>query len=129
MSSSEKPARIVRTPRPPYYVVTTTTELLPGYDQQMHFDIGVQLYDQAQNLGGFLGLDLFFSGGASIAASYWEDIDAVRRWRDHKTHQEAKTLAKSGWFGATITRIAKVEKDYGFNLEGCAPVSPDRKAE
>lgn len=116
MSSSETQTRIVRTPRPPYYVVTTTTELLPGYDQQKHFEIGGRLYAEAQSLGGFLGLDLFFSDGASIAASYWEDMEAVCRWRDRKTHQEAKLLAKSRWFGATITRIAKVEKDYGFNL-------------
>lgn len=117
MSSRETTSKIVRTPEPPYYVVTTTTELLPGYDQQAHFDMGGKLYAEASELGGFLGLDLFFGDKTSIAASYWQNIDTVKRWGDHESHRKAKLLGKSKWFGATITRIARVERDYGFNLE------------
>ncbi len=117
MSSRKPPSKIVRTPEPPYYVVTTTTELLPGYEQQVHFDLGGKLYAEASELDGFLGLDLFFGDKTSIAASYWKNINAVKTWRDHKSHNKAKLLGKSKWFGATITRIAKGEKEYGFNLD------------
>lgn len=117
MTSPANQARIARTPPPPYYVVTTTTELLPGYERQMHLDIGIELYSQANAAGGFLGLEVFMENGASIAASYWESAEAIERWRKHSAHEHAKALAKKSWFGATITRIARVESDYGFNLD------------
>ncbi|WP_312161921.1 antibiotic biosynthesis monooxygenase [Phenylobacterium sp.] len=113
-------ARVVRTPAPPYYSVTTTTELAPGYDGAAHRRLGRQLYERASALGGFLGLEAFFDEGASIAVSYWESLEAIERWRNDPPHGAAKRLAKSEWFGPTITRIARVEADYGFNLDGSA---------
>jgi heme-degrading monooxygenase HmoA len=111
-------ARVARTPRPPYYAVTTTTELGPGYDGDAHRRLGQQLYVRASALGGFLGLEAFFDDNASIAVSYWESLEAIERWRSDPPHGAAKRVAKAEWFGATITRIARVDADYGFNLEG-----------
>lgn len=111
-------ARVVRTPPPPYYAVTTVTELGPGYDGEAHRSLGQQLYAHASTLGGFLGLEAFFDGDASIAISYWESLEAIERWRDDARHGAAKRVAKAEWFGPTITRIARVDTDYGFNLEG-----------
>lgn len=118
MTNKISQARVARTPSPPYYMVTTTTELLPGYDRQMHLDIGIELHSQAHEAGGFLGLEVFTENGASIAASYWESAEAIEKWRKHSAHEHAKALAKKSWFGRTITRIARVESDYGFNLDG-----------
>lgn len=117
---SQRPtmARVCRTPSPPYYAVTTTTELGPGYDDQAHRRLGLQLYARASTLAGFLGLEAFFDSGASIAVSYWENLEAIERWRNDPLHGAAKQVAKAEWFGATITRIARVEADYGFNLQG-----------
>jgi heme-degrading monooxygenase HmoA len=109
-------ARVARTPRPPYYAVTTTTELKPEYDKDEHVRLATELYRDAQIIGGFLGLEAFFEGNASIAVSYWTDLDAIERWRKHPLHGRAKAKAKAAWFGATVTRIARVETDYGFNL-------------
>ena len=63
-----------------------------------------------------MGLEVFFQGNASIAVSYWTDLGAIERWRRHPLHSVAKARAKTEWFGATMTRIARVESDYGFNL-------------
>ncbi|HEX7037919.1 MAG TPA: antibiotic biosynthesis monooxygenase [Pseudomonadales bacterium] len=109
-------ARVARTPAPPYYAVTTTTELGPAYDREEYLRLGSTLYEQARELPGFLGLEVFFQGNASIAVSYWTDLDAIGAWRVHPLHSAAKARAKAGWFGPTITRIARVEADYGFNL-------------
>ena len=111
-------ARVARTPRPPYYAVTTVAELGPGYDAAAHRRLGQQLYAHASALGGFLGLEAFFDGDASIAVSYWESLEAIQRWRSDPRHGAAKATAKAHWFGPTITRIARVDEDYGFNLEG-----------
>lgn len=116
MSERNSLARVARTPRPPYYAVTTTTELGPQFDADAYFKLGAQLYAQAHEIGGFLGLEAFFQDGASIAVSYWESLEAIERWRAHQQHMRAKHLAKTAWFGPTITRIARVEADYGFHL-------------
>ena len=117
MTEHSPTARVVRTPRPPYYAVTTTTELGSAYDGEAHRRLGRQLYQRASTLGGFLGLEAFFDDGASIAVSYWDSLEAIERWRNDPPHGAAKHLAKAQWFGATITRIARVEADYGFNLD------------
>jgi heme-degrading monooxygenase HmoA len=117
MNAKTSLARVARTPNPPYYAVTTTAELAPGYDKGGHLSLGAQLYREAHEIEGFLGLEVFFEDGASIAASYWASLEAIERWRNHSLHQKAKTIAKAHWFGATITRIARVEADYGFNLK------------
>lgn len=83
-------ARVAGTPAPPYYAVTTTTELGPAYDREEYLRLGSTLYET--------------------------DLDAIREWRVHPLHSAAKARAKAGWFGPTITRIARVEADYGFNL-------------
>jgi len=111
-------ARVARTPPPPYYAVTTVSELAEGFDEAAYVAMGQVLYVHALKVGGFLGLEAFFEAGASVAISYWDSAEAVSRWRDHPAHSAAKARAKAGWFGPTITRVARVESDYGFNLEG-----------
>jgi len=119
-------ARVARTPRPPYYAVTTTTEFRPEHDQREYVRLGTELYREAEAIGGFLGLEGFFDGNASVAISYWESFEAIERWRRHSLHGKAKGLAKASWFGPTITRIARVERDYGFNLDAPA-IAPQVK--
>jgi heme-degrading monooxygenase HmoA len=117
MTSRTTLARVARTPRPPYYAVTTTAELAAGYDPARHLGLGAKLHALASAMDGFLGLEVFFDGAASIAVSYWVDLAAVERWRAHPLHRDAKAIARAEWFGATITRIARVEDDYGFHLD------------
>jgi len=116
MSNESSRARVARTPEPPYYLVTTTAELSETFDRAEHIRLGAELYAQARESGGFLGLEAFYDGNASIAVSYWTDLDAIDRWRRHVAHGAAKARAEGGWFGPTITRIARVEAAYGFNL-------------
>ena len=110
-------ARLARTPRPPYFAAITTAELSAAYDRQGHFELGATLHADAHEIGGFLGLEVFFDGNASVAISYWESLEAIERWRTHARHLRAKGLAKSAWFGPCITRIARIDDDYGFNLD------------
>jgi heme-degrading monooxygenase HmoA len=111
----ESLARLARTPRPPYYAAITTVELSSGYDAAEHVRLGTELYAHAREIGGFLGLELFFEGNASVAISYWRSREAIARWRGHSLHLRAKGIAKSSWFGPCITRICRIDDDYGFN--------------
>lgn len=118
MSAANPFTRVARTPAAPYYAVTTTTELGPKFDAAAYSALAAEVYDQARRMPGFLGLEAFFEGGASIAVSYWRSLEDVDAWRGHPLHGRAKALAKSAWFGPTTTRIARVERDYSFNLAG-----------
>ena len=118
MPAFETPlSAVARTPRPPYYAVTTTTQFSAEFDADAYRRLGAELYREAHAIGGFLGLEAFFTETASIAVSYWTDLEAIARWRAHTLHGRAKDLARSTWFGPTITRIARVEADYGFHLD------------
>ena len=108
--------RVAVTPRPPYYAAITTTELMQEYDAEEHRVRGLELLKLARQMPDFLGLEVFFDGNASVALSYWKTLDAIDEWRRHPIHMAAKNKAKAGWFGPCITRIAKIESDYGFNL-------------
>jgi heme-degrading monooxygenase HmoA len=111
-------SRIAATPRPPYYAAITTAELAPEphYDSDAHRAFGIELLKMAQRVEGFLGLEVFFDGTASVALSYWSTLESIDAWRKNPVHGVAKHLGKSGWFGPCITRIARIEGDYGFNL-------------
>lgn len=109
-------ARVLRTPEPPYYSVATTTEFKDAYDKQKHIQYSIALYKHAKEIEGFLGMEAFFEGNASTAVSYWKDLQSIEIWSRHPEHNKAKTIARNKWFDATITRIALIEKDYGFNL-------------
>jgi heme-degrading monooxygenase HmoA len=113
-------SRIAATPRPPYYAAITTAELAPEpqYDSEAHRALGIELFKSAQRLDGFLGLEVFFDGAASVALSYWKTMESIDAWRNDPVHRVAKQMGKSAWFGPCITRIARIESDYGFNLPG-----------
>ena len=108
--------RIAATPRPPYYAAITTTQLASEFDPQAYRELGIRLIEIAKTVDGFLGLEVFFDGAASVALSYWKSLEAIEAWRRHPLHVVAKDRAKSSWFGPGITRIARIERDYGFNF-------------
>ncbi len=112
MSRRNPLAHVASTPRPPYYAVITTAELSTRYDGDAHVRLGTELYAQAHEIGGFLGLEAFFEGSTSVAISYWASLEAIERWRNHALHLRAKGLGKSAWFGPCITRVARVDDDY-----------------
>ncbi len=116
VKTSNLMARVLRTPEPPYYSVATTTEFKEAYNKQEHIQFSIELYKHAKEIDGFLGMEAFFDGNASTAVSYWKDLQSIEIWRKHPQHNIAKAKARKEWFGPTITRIALIERDYGFNL-------------
>lgn len=104
----------VKTPQPPYYSVTTTATLGPTHDARRHTDLGLALYTKAQEIEGFLGWEVTMEKDFSIAVTYWRSLEAIEIWRQHPGHGGAKQLGRQ-WFSHCMTRIARVERDYGFD--------------
>ena len=103
----------VKSPPPPYYSVTTTATLNGAHDPKKHGNLGLALYSEAENIDGFLGWEVTMESDFSIAITYWNSLEAIETWRHHNGHVNAKKFGPK-WFSHCTTRIALVERDYGF---------------
>ncbi len=102
---------IAETPVPPYYaVIFTSTRTSGDNGYQEMAELMVRL---ASEQDGFLGIESAREE-VGITVSYWRDLASVQKWRDHVQHSVARNRGRSDWYSAFKTRIALVERDYGF---------------
>lgn len=104
---------IAKTPKPPYYAVIFSnlrTDVEEGYAEMA--DEMVRL---AELHPGYLGHESV-RDGLGITISYWTDTEAIKRWKANTDHLLAQKYGREKWYSAYKTRIALVERDYGFEL-------------
>lgn len=102
---------IANTPKPPYYAVIFTNTLsndTDGYEAMAEAMVAL-----AQKQPGYLGFESA-RDGLGISISYWDSLDAIRQWKQQSDHQLAQQKGKDKWYQTYKTRIAYVERDYGF---------------
>ena len=105
---------IAKTPKPPYYAVifsSIRTEGNNGYSVMA--DLMVEL---AKQQDGFLGVESV-RNDLGITVSYWENLDAIKKWKENTEHKIAREKGRSDWYKSFKTRIAKVERDYEFEKD------------
>ncbi|MDZ7871181.1 MAG: antibiotic biosynthesis monooxygenase [Rheinheimera sp.] len=102
---------LAQTPVPPYYAVifsSVRTDVDHGYA-----DMAERMVALAAQQAGFLGIESAREA-LGITVSYWTDLAAIAAWKADVDHLAAQRLGRSQWYSAFKTRIAKVERDYGF---------------
>ena len=102
---------IANTPKVPYYAViftSTNTENVEGYSEMAE-----RMVELASNQEGFLGVESA-RNEVGITVSYWKDLDSIKRWKENSEHSFAQVQGRKKWYQSYMTRIAKVERDYGF---------------
>ncbi|MCR8666476.1 antibiotic biosynthesis monooxygenase [Aestuariibaculum sp. M13] len=102
---------IVYTPKPPYYAVIFTsikTSNDEGYEEMAELMVAL-----AKQQDGFLGIESA-RNEIGITVSYWKDLESIRNWKNNVDHQIAQKKGQQYWYKAYKTRIAKVDRDYGF---------------
>ena len=52
--------------------------------------------------------------GLGLTVSYWRDEDSIRAWKRQVDHIGAQRLGRERWYAAYRVRIARVEREYGF---------------
>lgn len=62
---------------------------------------------------GFLGFETARED-VGITVSYWRDLDSIKNWKNNTTHSIVRKKGKSDCYVSFKIRIAKVERDYGF---------------
>ena len=88
----------------------------PAYEDR-YFELAGLLRENVEQIEGFINVERFESvseSGRFISVSTWQDLDAVKRWREHLEHAAAQNEAKDqGIFRNYRIRVAEVIRDYG----------------
>jgi len=103
---------IASTPPAPYYAVIFTsvrTELDQGYGE-----MAARMVALAAQQPGFLGVESAREG-VGITVSYWRDLESIKAWKANTEHLVAQKTGRADWYRHYKTRIARVERDYGFD--------------
>jgi heme-degrading monooxygenase HmoA len=104
---------IAPTPKPPYYAVIFTSERTSVEDD--YGRMSERMVELAQQQPGYLGHESA-RDGIGITVSYWENLDAIRNWKQNTEHLFAQQKGREEWYSSYKTRICKVERDYGFGI-------------
>lgn len=104
---------IANTPKPPYIAAIFTsirTDVEEGYEQMNELT-----FKELESIEGYLGYEAFRDeNGFGVNISYWNDMEALKNWRDNTLHQKAQELGKEKWYKNYKLRICTVERDYEF---------------
>ena len=94
-----------------YYAVIFTsmqTETVEGYSEMAD-----QMEALAKKQDGFLGIESARSS-VGITVSYWESLDAIKKWKANTEHLFAQQKGRELWYNWYKVRICKVEREYDF---------------
>ena len=106
-------SQIASTPKPPYYAVIFTS--IKTEDNDGYAEMAEQMATLAAQQPGYLGMETAREE-LGITVSYWESIDAIKRWKQQADHQQAQRLGRERWYQSYRIRISKVERDYGRSI-------------
>lgn len=104
---------LARAPEPPYVAVLFTTER--SDDSDGYFETDAELGALVLHQPGFLGVETVDDGKASISVSYWETEQHAQAWKQVADHRAAQQLGRHRWFRSYRVRVARVEREYGFD--------------
>jgi len=104
------------TPKPPYYAVIFTS--LKSNDDNGYGEMAKRMVELVRNQDGFLGYEsLRDENGFGITVSYWRDEESIKKWKNNLEHKEVQQKSKELLYKKYKIRVAKVEKEYGFERE------------
>lgn len=104
---------IAKTPNPPYYAVIFSSvrmQIDEGYSEMSD-----AMEELVKKQPGFLGFESA-RNEIGITVSYWKDLESIRNWRDNAEHTIAQLTGRKKWYESFKVRIAKVERDYDFEI-------------
>jgi heme-degrading monooxygenase HmoA len=105
---------IAATPEPPYYAVIFTSLRTAGDDG--YEAMAQAMEESAAKQEGFLGVEST-RDVLGITVSYWRDVASIANWKQAVDHLVAQELGRERWYKAYRVRIARVEREYGFELD------------
>jgi heme-degrading monooxygenase HmoA len=89
-----------------------------------YFETAAQLRPALEKIEGFISVERFQSlsrSGVFLSLSYWEDEQAVLRWRNQGEHRSSQQAGRDQVFANYSIRVANVVRDYGLHPRDQAP--------
>ena len=53
-------------------------------------------------------------GDREIAISYWDDEDAIRRWKNDPDHALAQQRGRDDWYAAYTVQVVEIRREYSY---------------
>ena len=85
--------------------------------KQDYLDIAATMRPMVDEVEGFISVERFQSltdPSKILSLSFFEDEDAIQRWRNLHAHRQAQAKGRGGIFADYRLRIAHVIRDYGM---------------
>jgi heme-degrading monooxygenase HmoA len=93
-------------------------ELMPADGQKdAYLDIAATMRPMVEQVEGFISVERFQSltnPDKLLSISFFEDEDAVHRWRKLAAHRNAQSKGRNGIFSDYRLRVCHVMRDYGM---------------
>jgi len=107
-----------KAPPAPYYAVIFSSTLAD--DAEGYSTMAERMVALAREQDGFLGMESASrtSEGFGITVSYWRDLESIRRWKAQSEHAAAQKMGRDAFYKNYRLRIARVEREYGFEQRG-----------
>ena len=89
-----------------------------------YLDIAAEMRPMLDDVEGFISVERFQSltdPRKILSLSFFEDEDAIARWRNLNAHRGAQTRGRGAVFDDYRLRIASVIRDYGMFDRAQAP--------
>lgn len=102
---------IAKTPQPPYYAVIFSSLRTEG--DNGYAAMAERMDALAREQPGFLGMESAREG-LGLTVGYFRSLEDIAAWKRHVDHTEAQRRGRTDWYSAYRVRIAKVEREYGF---------------
>ncbi|MBC9247966.1 antibiotic biosynthesis monooxygenase [Paracoccus sp. 11-3] len=106
-------------------MIAVIFEVWPADGQKSHYlDIAADLRPLLEGIEGFISVERFQSltnPEKILSLSFFDDEDAVKRWRNTAQHRAAQTKGRNDVFADYHLRIAQVIRDYGMTDRDQAP--------
>jgi len=98
-------------PFSPYYAVIFTSlkkEKTEGYERMAE-----KMGELAKQQVGFIEMESARQE-IGITISYWDSLDAIKRWKQNAEHLLAQELGRTQWYEHYKVRICLVEREYEY---------------
>jgi len=95
----------------PYFAViftSTQTEHTEGYSEMAE-----KMETLAKQQEGYIDIDSA-RNSVGITVSYWESLDAIKKWKANTEHLFAQQKGREQWYNWYNVKICKVEREYEF---------------
>ena len=106
-----------KAPEAPYYAVifsSTLSDNAEGYGAMAD-----RMVELAREQEGFIDVESAArtSDGFGITVSYWRDLESIKKWKNVSEHAAAQKMGRDAFYKNYRLRIARVEREYGFERE------------